>query len=170
MCHPFFIRNSREHMRAFVIQKSHTSQMTQLPSSSHNHHLNHHLPPRHPHVTSTSTNIPGHPQTTTTAQQPYLTITRPCHQCQQQQVRPPRRPLPCHAMPSSPQATPATQNASTAQTTTCVKKATSGKRWPAPNKQHRLPSNNENHQQQLSNAQGARATPGLNRQAGAGRS
>ena len=36
-----------------MIQKSHASQtVTWLPSSSHNHHLNHHLPPRHPHVTS----------------------------------------------------------------------------------------------------------------------
>ena len=51
-----------------LIPKSHVSQMvTRLPSSSHNHQLNNGLPPRRPLVTPTTTNIPGRPQTTTTA-------------------------------------------------------------------------------------------------------
>ena len=50
-----------------LIQKSHTSQtVTWLPPSSHNHHLNNSLPPCHPLVTPTTTNIPGCPETTTT--------------------------------------------------------------------------------------------------------
>ena len=60
---------TRSHARIrTLIQKSHASQkVTRLPSSSHNHHHNNGLPPRLPLATPTTTNIPGRPQTTTTA-------------------------------------------------------------------------------------------------------
>ena len=85
-----------------LIRKSHTSQtVTRLPSSSHNHHLNNGLLPWCPLVTPTTTNILGCPPTTTTARQQNTTTTRPHHHRQRQRMRPPRRPLPHHATPTT---------------------------------------------------------------------
>ena len=85
-----------------LMQKSHASQTaTRLPSSTHNHHLHNGLPPHRPLVTPVTTNIPGRPQTTTTACQRNTTTTRPRHQRQRQRVCPPLCLLPRHATPTT---------------------------------------------------------------------
>ena len=89
------------HVRT-LMQKSHASQTeTPLPFSSHNHHLNNGLPPQRSLVTPITTNMPGRPQTTTTACQQNTTTTCPRHQRQRQRMRPPHCPLPRHATPTT---------------------------------------------------------------------